>query len=117
MATVTLTDTRFVQQASEEVVLQITTGFMQAGGSFVIFSDANGVKNEILPTAEGIYIVRPTKFCFLNCVTSVQDINPSTNRTSVIHEFRQASPSAFEYERQVEHHNDIVIYDIHYIFV
>jgi hypothetical protein len=117
MATISLTDTRFIQQGSDEVVLEITTGFMQAGGSFVVFSDTQGLKNEILPNANGKYIIRPTLHCFLNCITSVQDINPSTNKTSVSHDFSPASPGAFKYSRQVEHHNDIVIYDILYIFV
>ena len=117
MATVTLTDTRFIRQGSDEVILGITTGFMQAGGSFVVFSDAEGVKNEVLPNANGKYVFRPTQNCFLNCITSVQDINSNTNKTSVTHDFNQASPSSFDYSRQVEHHNDIVIYDIHYIFV
>jgi len=117
MATVALTDTRFIQQGADEVILEITTGFMQAGGSFVVFSDAQGVKNEILPNADGKYIIRPTQNCFLNCITSVQDINSNTNKTAVTHDFSLASPGSFSYSRQVEHHNDIVIYDIHYIFV
>ena len=117
MATVTVTDTKFLQKESNLVSLKITIGQAQAGGSFVVLIASDGVREEILPDPNGEYFIQTQLNSILGCITTVQDINLSTNMTSVLHDFSNATPNHFDYHRPVEHHNDKVVYDIQYIFI
>lgn len=112
MATTSVTETSFLQ-TSGPFTLRITVGFAQAGGSYVVLI-AGGTRTEILPI-NGVYHLTPVANSILSCTTTVQDINLSTNKTSVIHDFTNAAPGHLSYDKSVEHNNDRVVYDIQYI--
>lgn len=118
MATITVTDTRFLETTETGVLkLKITVGFMQASGSYVVLISSDDSRKEIFPDQQGIYTIPLEHQSIISCITVVQDINLSTNNTSVKHNFTDANPDTFTYEREVEHHNDRVIYDIQYILL
>jgi hypothetical protein len=116
MATSYVTETKIVNRQGNSTDLKITVGYAQAGGSYVVLISPNGVKQEIQPNANGTYTIPLQKNCILSCVSTVQDINLSTNNTSVAHDFTSVSPTNHNYSKTVDHHNDKVIYDIQYIF-
>lgn len=115
MATSLVTDTKFINVGANPVTLTIQIGFAQAGGSYVVLINSDGSRDEIKPGAHGVYQVQIPKQSILSCVTTVQDINLSTNDTSVQHHFSSGEPSTFTYSKQVEHQNDKVVYDIQFI--
>lgn len=118
MATITVTDTKFLETTGAGVLkLKITVGFMQASGSYVVLISSTDTRTEILPGPDGIYTIPLEHQSLISCITVVQDINMSTNNTSVKHNFTDTNPDTFTYEREVEHHNDRVIYDIQYILL
>lgn len=116
MATELVTETKLLKVKSDTLVLRITIGQAQAGGSYVVLIPPTGARQTIQPSQDGEYSIPNIPNGMLSCVTTVQDINPSTNQTSVIHNFNGATPASFPYSRSVVHHNDKVVYDIQYVF-
>lgn len=117
MATISFTETKLLQTYSNPLSLHITVGHAQAGGSYVVFIASSGVKTVLTPNANGDYVFNPHVNGILSCITTVQDINLSTNNTSVTHNFAAANPAAHTYQKAVDHHNDKVVYDIQYVFI
>lgn len=118
MATITVTDTRFLETTEAGILkLKITVGFMQASGSYVVLISSDDSRREIVSDEHGVYTIPLEHQSIISCITVVQDINRSTNHTSVRHNFTDTNPDTFTYEREVEHHNDRVIYDIQYILL
>lgn len=115
MATSLVSDTKFIDVGVSPVTLTIQVGYAQAGGSYVVVINSDGSRNEIKPTSPGVYQVQLPRQSILSCVTTVQDINLSTNDTSVQHIFSTGEPASFTYTKQVEHQNDKVVYDIQFI--
>jgi hypothetical protein len=111
-----VTETRVVKATGNPVTLAITVGFAQVGGSYVLHFTPAGTA-VIKPNAAGVYSITPQANDMLSCVTTVQDINPSTNNTAVTHDFTNLNPAGpFSHSRAVQHHNDKVVYDILYVF-
>lgn len=115
MATTSVSDTKFISPGSVPFTLTITVGFAQAGGSYVVLIDNHGNRTVIPPTTEGVYNVQMPLQSILSCITTVQDINLSTNDTSVDHVFSFHQPNQFTFSKRVEHQNDKVVYDIQYV--
>lgn len=117
MATISFTETKLLQTYSNPLTLHITVGLMQAGGSYVVFIASTGMKTVLIPNASGGYVFNPHANGILSCITTVQDINLSTNNTTVKHDFTAATPATHTYQKAVDHHNDKVVYDIQYVFI
>lgn len=114
MATTVISDTKFINPGPNEFELQISVGYAQAGGSYVVVIDNQGQRQVVNPFGEGKYRVRMGRQCILSCTTTVQDINLSTNDTCVDHEF-SFSPQKVSFQKRVDHQNDKVVYDIQFV--
>jgi hypothetical protein len=114
MATSVISDTRFINPGQNEFELQISVGYAQAGGSYVVVINSQGQRQVVNPIAEGRYRVHMGNQSILSCTTTVQDINLSTNDTCVDHEFSFA-PGKITFQKRVDHQNDKVVYDIQFV--
>ncbi len=87
-ADVTISDTKLYRvDPPKNVEITVHVGEGQAGGTSILF---NGTER---PAAHDIWIAvgapgEDLTFKTLHCVTTVRDINPSTNRTSVSYSLR-----------------------------
>ena len=116
MTTSILKETRNLMTAKDLVLLTITIGDAQAGGSYVVLKFPDGHREKVSRNTQGQYPIPVREGVVLNCVTTVQDINLSTNRTTVIHRFDHAEPAEHICQETVNNQNDKVIYDISYTF-
>ena len=116
MADVLLTDTNFYNvNASGPIFMTVTIGDGQVGGTAATL---NGVPVPVNPTGETT-IGTPTqdlRGSILQVITTVRDVNPLTNNTSVTHTFRGGvAPQAFPHAISVNADKDNARYFITYV--
>lgn len=118
MSDVVLTDTNFYQVLpSGQIFMTVTIGDGQVGGTAATL---NGVPIAVNPTGE-TPIGTPTqdlRNSILQVITTVRDVNPLTNNTSVIHSFRGGVvPQAFPHAISVNADKDNARYFITYVLM
>jgi hypothetical protein len=116
---VTLTDTKFYSVVPfQQLRLQVTVGDAQVGGTSLTL---NGQEVPIDNTT-GVATIggagQDLTGSVLNCVTTVRDINPSTNNTSVTHDLQGGkSPESFPFAVSVSADGGRARYVIAFILV
>jgi hypothetical protein len=114
---VLLSDTNFYAvRDNQPVLLTITIGNNQAGGSALRLNGKSVPVNPLGPTQIG-GDTQNLKGSVLHCVTTVKDINPLTNRTSVVHDLEGGVVAeTFPYEISVKEDKGLARYFITYVF-
>lgn len=99
------------------VTLEVVIGDAQVGGTALTL---NGVPIPIDNTTHRAIIGRPGQNLtgsVLQCATTVQDINPATNKTSVTHVFTGGvSPQSFPFGVEVSADSGLARYLITFLF-
>jgi len=102
---------------TENVILTITIGNADIGGSEVKFGDSPDVlirgKVTDFLVGKGAALRGRT----LEITTNVLDVNPGTNKIVVTHDFDNANPSKSRYDDSVDADGDIYTLITSYVFI
>jgi hypothetical protein len=103
---------------SRAVTLEVIIGDSQAGGTSLIWR-ANVINSP--PSVQPVTVSAdgaPLRAEILNCTTTVRDINPNTNRTSVTYVLRGgARDREYPYSVEVPGQGEFAQYVIDFVFI